>query len=127
MRVRTTPSCFSSPPLVLLLLLLVGLGGGRGRGGLTIVVDAQQQDAYPCLDSQGNLMTDAAIEERTCTAATQAVFYYDIQPAPITANGLQAGAPTDLHLWFGSIGNPIETAFDPRNFGLGLPCPSMVA
>jgi hypothetical protein len=126
MRIHTnsttsTPSCFSSPPLhailLFLLLLLVGLGGEKGAR----VVDAQQQDAFACLDSQGNLLTDTAIQDRTCTTASQAVFYYDIQPAPITANGLQAGAPTDLHLWFGSIGNPIETAFDPRNFGLGLP------
>jgi hypothetical protein len=118
MRIRTnstTPSCFSSPQLyvVLLLLLLVGLGGR--------VVDGQGIDDFACLDSQGNLLTDTAIQDRTCTTAAEAIFYYDIQPAPITANGLQAGAPTDLHLWFGSIGNPVETAFDPQNFGLGLP------
>jgi hypothetical protein len=118
MRIRTnstSPSCLSSPPmpLVLLTLLLVGLGGR--------VVDAQGIDDFACLDSQGNLLTDTAIQDRTCTTAAEAVFYYDIQPAPITANGLQAGAPTDLHLWFGSIGNPVEMAFDPQNFGLGLP------
>jgi hypothetical protein len=111
----TTASCLRSPPLhvVLLTLLLVGLGGS--------VADGQGIDDFACLDSEGNLLTDTAIQDRTCTTASEAVFYYDIQPAPITANGLQAGAPTDLHLWFGSIGNSIETAFDPGNFGLGLP------
>lgn len=105
MRIRTNSSC--SAPLLLLLLLF-------------FVTYAQQQQDFACLDSQGNLLTDTAIQDRTCTTAAEAVFYYAIQPAPITSNGLQAGAPTDLHLWFGSIGNLVETAFDPQNFGLGL-------
>jgi hypothetical protein len=61
------------------------------------------------------------VENKACIAASDAVFFYDIQAAPITANGLQAGAPTDLHLWFGSIGNSLATAFDPQNFGLAIP------
>jgi hypothetical protein len=91
------------------------------RSPLTAVKAQQQQLA--CIDGQqGNLLSsDSAVENKACIAASDAVFFYDIQAAPITANGLQAGAPTDLHLWFGSIGNSLATAFDPQNFGLAIP------
>jgi hypothetical protein len=125
MRIRRSTNSTTSPPSTPLhglsprLLLLVGLGGGG------LIVSAQGQgrslELEACIDSQGNLLPDTAVQDRTCMAASEAVFYYDIVPAPVTSNGLQAGAPTDLHLWFGSINNSLETAFDPNNFGLALP------
>ena len=60
----------------------------------------------PCLDNAtGQLLDDTFIESGVCVS--DSIFYYDLRPAPITSNGLHAGAPTHLHLWFGSLGHPV--------------------
>lgn len=102
------------PREMLFLQLLLFVGYTIGQNDTVFVL--------PCLDLITNeLMEGWAIENSDCVPANTSVFFYSIQPAPITANGLQAGAPTDLHVWFGSLGNPIGDAFDPQNFGLAIP------
>ena len=61
------------------------------------------------------------IQEGTCIAADEAVWYYELVGAPIASNGLEAGAPTHFHLLLRSLGDPIEDAFDPRNYELYIP------
>ena len=79
---------------------------------------------FPCLDPSSNnnkLQAGWAIENGVCVNASTSVFFYAIQLAPISTNGLQAGAPTDPHVWFGSLGNNAADAFDPQNYGLSIP------
>lgn len=64
-------------------------------------------------------MSGFSVENGTCINEQDSVFFYDLRPS--YSNGLQAGAPSDFRLLFGSVGNPIDLAFDPQNFGLAIP------
>jgi hypothetical protein len=70
-----------------------------------------------CIDeATGELINDQFVENGVCV--DESLWYYELANAPITSNGLLAGAPTHFHLFFGSLENPIEDAFDPENYGL---------
>ena len=70
-----------------------------------------------CIDEvSGELIDGQFVENGVCVE--DSVWYYALVPAPIASNGLHAGEPTHFHLWFGSLGNPVEDAFDFDNYGL---------
>jgi hypothetical protein len=94
----------------------------------TIYIDAKRsnfrnlQQSLDCIHSDtGALSPGFAVENGVCMKAESSVFFYDILQGPVSANGLRAGAPTDIQLLFGSLGHPVETALDPINFGLQIP------
>jgi hypothetical protein len=84
---------------------------------LRIVLLSSSETELTCIDKDtGELINGQFVENGVCVE--ESVWYYALVSAPIASNGLLAGAPTDLHLQFGSLGNPIEDAFDPQNYGL---------
>ena len=95
------------PVTLLIFVLLLSFTGA---------VDA---DSLECIGDKGELLNGQVVENGVCV--DESVWYYALVPAPIASNGLQAGAPTHLHLQFGSIGSPVEDAFDPENYGLFIP------
>jgi hypothetical protein len=60
-----------------------------------------------------------SIENYQCKR--DSAFFYNVVNAYTSANGLQAGAPTDLMLEFGSLGNSVLVAYNPECFGLAIP------
>lgn len=72
-----------------------------------------------CVDSDtGKLQDGMFVENGACVK--ESVWFYELSRPVIASNGLQQGSPTHFQLYFGSIGNPLEDAFDPQNPGLGV-------
>ena len=91
------------------------------RSPLLLVAFLAPTLAQFCLIATGELPDGFAVENRMCIPTAASTFFYGIRAGPISSNGLQAGAPTDLHLLFGSPGKSIEDAFDPENYGMAIP------
>jgi hypothetical protein len=128
LRLDPTMTKFKSGSLLVSSLLCPWLSVLLLLSTNTIVIDAKRshfrnlQQSLDCVDSDtGALSPGFAVENGVCMKADSSVFFYDILQGPVSANGLQPGAPTDIQLLFGSLGRPVETAMDPINFGLQIP------
>lgn len=66
----------------------------------------------------GDLLDGKFIENGECV--DDSVWYYELSRPVIASNGLLMGAPSHFQLYFGSIGNSVQDAFDPENYGLYL-------
>jgi hypothetical protein len=80
--------------------------------------------ALSCIDGDGNLDNGWSVENGVCIDSSESVFFHTVQSGPYTSaglTGLQAGAPTNIQLLFGSEGTPIDDALNPFYFGLSIP------
>jgi hypothetical protein len=68
-----------------------------------IVIDARianfrkLQQSLNCVDSGTGALVPG-FENGVCVSAASSVFFYDILQGPVSANGLQQGAPTDIQI-----------------------------
>ena len=74
-------------------------------------------------EDTGELQSGFSVQNGACieTSSPNNVFFYGIQQGPVSANGLQAGAPTDIAILFGSVGSTVDRALDPQSLGLQIP------
>jgi hypothetical protein len=95
-----------------------------GLLALNIQIRGTAAQALACIDRSGDLVDGWAVTNGACIDSSESVFFYGVRSGPYSTmglTGLQAGAPTNLQLLFGSAGRPVDEALDPSNFGLSIP------